>query len=179
MPQSVPSSQHVETIRNVRKEENATPAASAPMGRRSFLTAAVAASVAPAALGRDYGPFAQPSRYPDVDIVVLDKRFAKYKIGNTPIQRLFTGCLWAEGPAWNGGGNYLVWSDIPNDRQLRWLDEDGHVSVIRKPAGNSNGNTFDYEGRELSCEHGNRRVVRYEHNGKTTVLADKWQGKKL
>lgn len=153
--------------------------ASPAMGRRSFLTAAVASTMTASGLARDYGPFAQPSRYPDPDIVVLDKRFAKYKIGNTPIQRLFTGCLWAEGPAWNGGGNYLVWSDIPNDRQLRWLDEDGHVSVIRKPAGYSNGNTFDYEGRELSCEHGNRRVVRYEHNGKTTVLADKWDGKRL
>jgi gluconolactonase len=87
--------------------------------------------------------------------------------------------LWAEGPAWNGGGQYLVWSDIPNDRQMRRLDEDGHVSVFRKPAGNSNGNTFDYERRQLSCEHGNRRVVRYEHDGKVTVLADKWDGKPL
>ncbi|OAI38956.1 gluconolactonase [Planctomycetaceae bacterium SCGC AG-212-D15] len=120
-----------------------------------------------------------PVRYPDPDIVVLDKSFAKIKIGNSSIQRLFVGCLWAEGPAWNGGGRYLVWSDIPNDRQHRWLEEDGHVSVMRKPAGNSNGNTFDYEGRQLSCEHGNRRVVRYEHSGKVTVLADKWQGKPL
>jgi gluconolactonase len=120
-----------------------------------------------------------PVRYPDPDIVVLDKSFAKYKIGNTPIQRLHIGCLWAEGPAWNGVGRYLLWSDIPNDRQLRWLEEDGHVSVMRKPAGNSNGNTFDFEGRQLSCEHGNRRVVRYEHSGKVTVLADKWQGKAL
>jgi gluconolactonase len=135
--------------------------------------------VAAFAQGRDYGKNAHPVRYPDPDIVVLDKRFAKYKIGNTPIQRLFTGCLWAEGPAWSGGGRYLVWSDIPNDRQLRWLEEDGHVSVFRKPAGYSNGNTFDFEGRELSCEHGNRRVVRYEHDGKVTVLADKWEGKIL
>jgi gluconolactonase len=180
MPQSVPSFERVDTVKNVRREPDARPAASPQMGRRSFLAAGAAAAVtASRALGRDYGPFAAPSRYPDTDIVVLDKRFAKYKIGNTPIQRLFTGCLWAEGPVWNGGGNYLVWSDIPNDRQLRWLDEDGHVSVIRKPSGNSNGNTFDYEGRQLSCEHGNRRVVRYEHNGKVTVLADKWQGKKL
>jgi gluconolactonase len=72
-----------------------------------------------------------------------------------------------------------MWSDIPNDRQLRWLDDDGHVSVLRKPAGYSNGNTFDFEGRQLSCEHGNRRVVRYEHNGSTTVLADRWQGKRF
>jgi gluconolactonase len=69
--------------------------------------------------------------------------------------------LWAEGPAWNGVGKYLMWSDIPNDVQLRWIDDDGHVSTFRHPAGNSNGNTFDYEGRQISCEHGNRRVVRY------------------
>ncbi len=154
----------------------------ATLGRRSFLAAA--ATAATAALGkdllaRDYGPHAQPVRYPDPDIVVLDKRFAKYKIGNTPIQRLHTGMLWAEGPAWNGVGKYLMWSDIPNDVQLRWLDDDGHVSVMRKPAGNSNGNTFDYEGRQISCEHGNRRVVRYEYNGSVTVLADQFNGKPL
>jgi gluconolactonase len=149
------------------------------MSRRAFLAATATATLATAALARDYGPHAQPVRYPDPDIVVLDKRFAKYKIGNTPIQRLYTGMLWAEGPAWNAGGKYLIWSDIPNDRQMRWLDDDGHVSVLRKPAGNSNGNTFDFDGRQLSCEHGNRRVVRYEHNGSTTVLAEKWQGKRL
>jgi gluconolactonase len=110
---------------------------------------------------------------------VIDKRFDKYKIGNTPIQRLHTGMLWAEGPAWNGVGRYLVWSDIPNDVQLRWLEEDGHVSKFRQPAGNSNGNTFDWQGRQISCEHGNRRVVRYEHSGKITVLADTFQGKPL
>jgi gluconolactonase len=151
------------------------------VGRRTFLaTAATAALTGLAhAQSRDYGKNAKPVRYPDPDILVLDKRFAKYKIGNTPIQRLHTGTLWAEGPAWSGSGRYLVWSDIPNDRQLRWLEEDGHVSVFRKPAGYSNGNTFDYEGRELSCEHGNRRVVRYEHDGKVTVLADKWDSKPL
>jgi gluconolactonase len=87
--------------------------------------------------------------------------------------------LWAEGPAWNGTGGYLMWSDIPNDVQHRWLVEDGHVSTLRKPAGNSNGNTFDAVGRQLSCEHGNRRVVRYERDGSVTVLADKFNGKPL
>ena len=166
-------------------ESNISPVASRPapaVGRRSFLAAA--ATAASAALGtkllaREYGPQAQPVRYPDPDIVVLDKRFEKYKIGNTPIQRLYTGMLWAEGPAWNGVGRYLMWSDIPNDVQLRWLEDDGHVSVFRRPAGNSNGNTFDWEGRQISCEHGNRRVVRYEHDGKTTVLADSFEGKPL
>jgi len=155
------------------------------MNRRTMMKSAtglvVAASLQPPALAdgpRDYSG-KTPVRYPDPDIVVLDKRFAKIKIGNTPIQRLATGMLWAEGPAWNSVGKYLVWSDIPNDRQMRWLDEDGHVSTMRKPAGNSNGNTFDFEGRQISFEHGNRRVVRYEHSGKVTVLADKFQGKRF
>jgi len=150
------------------------------LGRRGFLTAA-AAGVAGVALGRDYGKNAAPVRYPDPDILVLDERFAKYKLGNTPIQRLYHSkqMLWAEGPAWNGVGRYLLWSDIPNNVQLRWLEEDGHVSTFRHPAGNSNGNTFDYQGRQISCEHGNRRVVRYEPDGKITVLADQWQGKPL
>ena len=100
-------------------------------------------------------------------------------IGNTPIKRLHTGTLWAEGPAWNGVGRYLVWSDIPNNVQMRWIEEDGRVTVFRNPSGYSNGNTFDYEGRQLSCEHGDRRVVRYEQNGTVTVIADKFQGKRL
>jgi gluconolactonase len=128
---------------------------------------------------RRYGPGAEPVRYPDPDVIVLDKRFAKIKIGNALIQRLHTGMLWAEGPAWNGVGKYLVMSDIPNDIQLRWIEDDGHVSVIRRPAGYSNGNTFDAEGRQISCEHGNRRVVRYEHDGKTSVLADHFGGKRF
>jgi gluconolactonase len=147
------------------------------LDRRAFL-AATALAPAAAYAQRDWSG-QNPVRYPDPDVVVLDKSFAKYKIGNTPIQRLHTGSLWAEGCAWNGQGRYLVWSDIPNDRQLRWLEEDGHVSTFRKPAHYSNGNTFDYEGRQLSCEHNARRVARYEHNGKVTVIADKWQGKAL
>ena len=122
-----------------------------------------------------------PTRYPEPDVVVLDDRFAKYKIGNSPILRLYANpkMLWAEGPAWNGVGKYLLWSDIPNNHQLRWLEEDGHVSIFRHPSGNSNGNTFDWTGRQISCEHGNRRVVRYEYNGKITVLADKFGGKQF
>jgi gluconolactonase len=135
--------------------------------------------MAPEASTRNFGPDAQPVRYPDPDIVILDKRF-KYKLGNTPIQRLHTGMLWAEGPAWSGVGRYLLWSDIPNDENLRWLEEDNHVSRrFRYPAGNSNGNTFDYQGRQIACQHGTRKVVRYEHNGKVTVLAEKFNGKEF
>ncbi len=118
-------------------------------------------------------------RYPDPDVVALDNRFRRYVVGNTVIQRLFTGTLWAEGVAWSGVGRYLVWSDIPNNRQMRWIEEDGRVTVFRSPSGFSNGNTFDFEGRQLSCEHGNRRVSRYESNGTATVIADKFQGKRL
>ena len=152
---------------------------SSTIGRRSFLVATVAAAVASRANGqaRDYKPGSPPVRYPDKDIIVLDRRFSQYYLRNTTIQRLHTGSLWAEGPAWNSLGNYLVWSDIPNNIQHRWLLEDGHVSVFRNPSNHSNGNTFDWEGRQVSCEHGTRRVVRYERDGKITVLADKWQGK--
>lgn len=149
--------------------------------RRSFFAAGAAATAGAAALSgqdRDWTNV-RTTRYPDADIVTLDPRFTKYAIGNTPIQRLHVGALWAEGTAWNGVGKYLVWSDIPNDRQFRWIEETGTVSVFRSPSGNSNGNTFDYFGRQLSCEHGNRRVVRYEHDGSVTVLADAFEGKRL
>ena len=102
----------------------------------------------------------QPVQYPDPDVVALDNRFRRYIVGNTTIQRLYTGTLWAEGPAWNGVGRYLVWSDIPNNRQMRWIEDDGRITVFHSPSGFSNGNTFDFEGRQLSCEHGNRRVAR-------------------
>lgn len=144
--------------------------------RRSFLTAALGATVLRAQTERDWSG-RNPIRYPDPDIVVVDKQFNKYKIGNTAIERLYTGMRWAEGPAWSGVGRYVVLSDIPNNAQMRWLDEDGHVSRFRYPSGFSNGNTFDWDGRQLSCEHVNRRVVRYEHNGSVTVIADKWNGK--
>ena len=147
--------------------------------RRSFVNSALAGAVAlpmAAQTARDWTGNS-PIRYPDPSLVVLDKRFGKYRIGNTPMQRLYTGSLWAEGPAWNGVGRYLVWSDIPNNRQMRWVEEDGHVSTMRAASNNSNGNTFDYQGRQLSCEHLTRRVVRYEQNGKVTVLADKFNGK--
>jgi gluconolactonase len=165
--------------RSERAEHDESPGA---VERRTFLTAAVAgvAGLAASASGgtRDWTGL-EPIRYPDPDVVALDPRFAKYKVGNAPIQRLHTGMLWAEGPAWHAGGRYLIWSDIPNDVQLRRIEDDGHVSALRKPSGNSNGNTFDFEGRQISCEHANRRVVRYEHSGATTVLADAWNGKRL
>jgi gluconolactonase len=155
--------------------------------RRSFLAKvtglAAVTAMAPQAFARNFidqydaeGPIA---RYPNPDVIGLDKRF-KYKLGNTPIVRLYRGTMWAEGPAWNEVGRYLIWSDIPNNEQLRWIEEDGHVSrYFRYPSGNSNGNTFDFQGRQIAFEHGNRRVVRYEWDGTLTVLADKAGGKGL
>ena len=141
--------------------------------RRNFLaTAAVAGAGLATAAARDWTG-KNPTRYPDPDLISLDPRFDKYKIGNTPVQRLYTNpnALWTEGCAWNGVGRYLVFSDIPNDLQLRWVEDDNRVTVFRKPSGNSNGNTFDYRGRQISCQHGHRRVVRYEYDGTETVLA--------
>ncbi len=157
--------------------------------RRTFMTAlggltalagagSAAAQDSSHAIVRDWSGHV-PVQYPDPDIIALDSRFKKYMIGNTVIKRLYTGTLWSEGPAWNGVGRYLVWSDIPNNVQMRYGDEDRHVSVFRNPSGYSNGNTFDFEGRQLACEHGNRRVARYEQNGTVTVIADKFQGKRL
>jgi len=129
---------------------------------------------------RDFGVNAPPNVYTwDPDIVIVDPLFGDYIQGNGPIQRLWTGALWSEGPAWSAQGRYLVWSDIPNNRQLRWLEDTGQVSVFRMPSNNSNGNTFDFQGRQISCEHLARRVVRYEHDGSATVIADLFNGKRL
>ena len=153
------------------------------LDRRGFLAAATAlaaaTSMAPPAFARNFGPNAEPVRYPDPDIVVLDTRF-KAKLGNTPIQRLHHGTLWAEGPAWSGVGRYLLWSDIPNNEQLRFIEEDGHVARrFRYPSHNSNGNTFDFQGRQISCQHDTGHVVRYEPNGEVTVLASNFEGERF
>ena len=129
---------------------------------------------------RDFGPNGAPTTYFwDPDVIAVDPSFNGLAQPNAPIQRLWTGALWSEGPAWNAQGRYLVWSDIPNNRQLRWLEDDGRVSVFRLPSNNSNGNTFDFQGRQLSCEHLTRRVVRYELDGSVTVIADSYNGKRL
>lgn len=128
---------------------------------------------------RNFAPDAPPAAYPDPDVLVLEPSFNALRVFNSPIQRLWTGSLWAEGPAWCSQGRFLVWSDIPNNRQLRWLEDDARVTVFRQPSNNSNGNTFDFQGRQLSCEHLLRRVVRYEHDGTVTVIAASHAGKQL
>jgi gluconolactonase len=129
---------------------------------------------------RDFGPDAPPTTYfTDPDVLTIDPAFNSLIQANTSIKRIWTGALWTEGPAWSSQGKYLVWSDIPSNRQMRWLEDDGHVSIFRSPSNNSNGNTFDTQGRQLSCEHLTRRVVRYEHDGSITIIADSYQGKRL
>jgi len=110
---------------------------------------------------------------------VLDKRFRRLFVGNAEVDKLYTGCRWAEGPAYFAAGQYLVWSDIPNNRMLRLDACNGAVSVFRQPAGNSNGNTVDRQGRLVTCEHGGRRVSRTEIDGSVITLADKHDGKRL
>ena len=116
--------------------------------------------------------------YPDPAIEILDPAFAKYRIFNAAVERLAMGFRWAEGPVWFGDGNYLLWSDIPNNRMMRW-DEAAGVSVFRKPSNNSNGNTRDRQGRLVTCEHGARRVTRTEYDGAITVIIDNFEGKPL
>mgnify|MGYP002621731796 FL=1 len=118
-------------------------------------------------------------RYPDPAIHTLDPRFEKYRIFSAAVERLHTGCRWAEGPVWFGDGRYLLWSDIPNNRILKWEEETGQVSTYRRPTDFANGHTRDRQGRLVTCEHGGRRVIRTEYDGNLTVLMDSWQGKKL
>ncbi|MFD8495305.1 SMP-30/gluconolactonase/LRE family protein [Amycolatopsis sp. NPDC059657] len=112
------------------------------------------------------------------DFQSLDERFARIN-GDEWMQRLHTGCRWTEGPAYFPAGRYLVFSDIPNDRTLRWDETTGQVGVFRQSSGYANGHTVDRTGRLVSCEQGTRRVTRTEHDGSITVIADAWNGKKL
>lgn len=118
-------------------------------------------------------------RYPDPSIQVLDKRFEKYKLPLSNVERLYTGTRWGEGPVWFGEHRCLIWSDVPGDRMLRWDEETGAVSIFRKPSNYANGNTRDRQGRLVTCEHLGRRVVRTEYDGSLTVICDGFEGKRL
>jgi gluconolactonase len=152
------------------------------MQRRTFLAGTVAAAAATAlkSANAELLPLGDlPNwRYPDPRVEALDKRF-KARVGNAAIERIATGFRWAEGPVYFRDGGYLLWSDIPNNRIMRWLEDDGHVSVFRANSNYSNGNTRDREGRLITCEHDSRRVTRTELDGAITVLIDSYQGKKL
>jgi gluconolactonase len=122
----------------------------------------------------------QPSlRYPDPAVTVLDESFARLRLPLASVERLHTGSRWTEGPVWFGDGRFLLWSDIPNNRMLKWEEETGAVSIYRKPSNHANGNTRDRQGRLITCEHEGRRVTRTEYDGTITVLADKYDGKRL
>jgi gluconolactonase len=118
-------------------------------------------------------------RYPDPAVEVLDPRFLKYRVQHAAVERIATGFRWAEGPVWFGDGRYLLWSDIPNDRIMRWTEESGQVSVFRAPSQNANGNTRDRQGRLVTCEHDTRRVTRTEPDGTIAVVMDRHEGKRL
>jgi gluconolactonase len=121
----------------------------------------------------------QATRYPDPAIVALDPRFEKYWLKLSCVERLYTGCRWAEGPVYFGDGRYLLWSDIPNNRILKWEEETGAVSVYRKPSNFANGHTRDRQGRLVGCSHGGRYIYRVEYDGSVTTLMDSFDGKRL
>ena len=127
---------------------------------------------------RDWTP-QHPSIYPDPDVIVVDPSFNQVRRAIAPIQRVWTGALWAEGPTWSSQGQYLVFSDVAGNTVYRYIWDDGRVTVFRRPSGNTNGNAFDFRGRLLSCEDFTRRLVRWEHDGTMTVIADSFDGKPL
>ncbi|AWN52249.1 SMP-30/gluconolactonase/LRE family protein [Methylobacterium sp. 17Sr1-1] len=142
--------------------------------RRTFLAAGAATVAASAARA-----FEPAQRLPDPAVEVLDPSFAKYRIGLAAVERLATGFRWAEGPVWFGDMRMLLVSDVSNDRILKWDEETGELTTFRKPSNYANGNARDRQGRLLTCEHRTRRVTRTEHDGRITVLADRFEGKPL
>jgi gluconolactonase len=130
---------------------------------------------------RQWGPDAQPATYPDPDVIGIDPSFGNFTYGNTAIERVYhnPSAIWHEGPTWSAQGKYLIWSDVVGNVQRRWLEDDGRVSDFRNPSNNANGSTHDFDGRLITCEDFNRRVIRFEHDGSVTVVADNYQGKPL
>jgi gluconolactonase len=146
--------------------------------RRAFLTAGVAAT-AMLTTRRAFGQWQPSQRYPDPRIQIVDPSFTRYRVTLAKLERLATDMRWSEGPVWFGDGRYLLWSDIPNNRIMKWEEETGAVSVFRKPSNNANGNTRDRQGRLVTCEHDTRRVTRTEYDGSITVIAERFEGKPL
>ena len=121
----------------------------------------------------------QSERYPDPRVQIIDSEFEAFCLPLAAVERIATGFRWCEGPVWFGDGRYLLWSDIPNNRIMKWEEETGAVSVFRKPSNFANGHTRDRQGRLISCEHGGRRVTRTEYDGSLTVILDSFGGKPL
>jgi gluconolactonase len=148
--------------------------------RRDILAGAAAAAAAVALSPKvTLGGWEPSERYPDPAVKILDPSFTRYRVFNASVERLVTGMRWSEGPVWFGDARCVLWSDIPNNRIMRWDEETGRVSVYRKPSNYSNGNTRDRQGRLVTCEHDARRVTRTEYDGTITVLIDKFDGKSL
>lgn len=145
------------------------------MHRRTFLLSSTLSAIS-LSVRADWEP---SPRYPDPRIRIIDPSFTKYRLNLAKVERLATGLRWSEGPVWFGDGRYLLWSDIPNNRLMKWDEETGAMSVFRKPSHNSNGNTRDRQGRLITCEHETRRVTRTEYDGSITVIADQFEGKPL
>ena len=147
--------------------------------RRHMISGAVASMAASQVPTAVFARWEPSERYPDPAVEILDPSFAPYRLALARVERLATGFRWSEGPVWFGDGRYLLWSDIPNNRIMKWEEETGRVSVFRKPSNNANGNTRDRQGRLITCEHDTRRVTRTEYDGSITVLADRFEGKPL
>lgn len=145
--------------------------------RRMFLASTgLSALTLASGAGGDWEP---SQRYPDPRVRIIDPGFAKYRLNLAKVERIATGMRWSEGPVWFGDGRFLLWSDIPNNRIMKWDEETGAVSVFRHPSHNSNGNTRDRQGRLVTCEHETRRITRTEYDGAITVIADRFEDKPL
>jgi gluconolactonase len=145
--------------------------------RRAFLASSALSAFALTSLARSEW---EPSpRYPDPRVRSVDASFDKYRLSLARVERIATGMRWSEGPVWFGDGRFLLWSDIPNNRIMKWEEETDVVSVFRKPSNNSNGNTRDRQGRLITCEHDARQVTRTEYDGSITVIADQFDGRRL
>jgi gluconolactonase len=149
------------------------------MTRRHMMLAATSAAATTTFTRTALGGWEPNDRYPDPYIKILDPSFARYRLNNAGVERLASGMRWSEGPVWFGDGRYLLWSATPDDSIMRWEEESGRVSVFRKPSNKSNGLTRDRQGRLIACEHTGRRVTRTEYDGTITVLADRFEGKRL
>jgi hypothetical protein len=150
----------------------------ATMSRRALLSG-TGAALAAAPAGPVLADWEPSQRYPDPAIEVLDPKFERLHIFSTAVERLATGMRWCEGPVWFGDGRYLLWSDIPNNRIMKFEESTGQVSVFRQPSNYTNGNCRDRAGRLISCEHGTRRISRTEYDGSITTVADRYDGKRL
>ena len=146
---------------------------------RRHLIGTGASALALAAAPPAFAAFEPSTRYPDPAVRILDPSFARYRVVQASVEQLYTGTRWSEGPVWMGDARCLLWSDIPNNRIMRWDEETGATSIYRKPSNNANGNTRDRQGRLVTCEHSGRRITRTEYDGSITVLIDKFDGKPL